>query len=108
MTRRHVEATGGFQRGGVPADGHLFRGATNRASHEHGLHRHIKIDEYGWLQENARDTPTPQTQPLIGSRENRRHSLGVGSVSTDLSYSSAYDKPEKVYGRTVTMVTVRP
>ena len=108
MTRRHVVATGGFQRGGVPADGHPSRGATHRASHEHGLHRHMEIDEHGWLQENARDTPTPPTQPLIGPRENRRHSLGVGRVSTGLSYSSAYDKPEKVCGRTVTMVTVRP
>ena len=108
MTRRHVVATGGFQRGGVPADGHPSRGATHRASHEHGLHRHMEIDEHGWLQENARDTPTPPTQPLVGPRENRRHSLGVGRVSTGLSYSSAYDKPEKVCGRTVTMVTVRP
>ena len=108
MTRRHVVATGGFQRGGVPADGHPSRGATNRASHENGLHRHMEIDEHGWLQENARDTPTPPTQPLIGPREDRRHSLGVGRVSTGLSYSSAYDKPEKVCGRTVTIVTVRP
>ena len=69
MTRRHVVVTGGFQRGGVPADGHPSRGATNRASHEHGLHRHIEIDEHGWLQENARDTPTPPTQPMIGGRE---------------------------------------
>ena len=69
----------------------------------------MEIDEHGWLQENARDTPTPPTQPLVGPRENRRHSLGVGRVSTGLSYSSAYDnKPEKVCGRTVTMVTVRP
>ena len=30
MTRRHVVATGGFQRGGVPADGHPFRGATKQ------------------------------------------------------------------------------
>ena len=68
----------------------------------------MEIDEHGWLQENARDTPTPPTQPLVGPRENRRHSLGVGRVSTGLSYSSAYDKPEQVCGRTVTMVTVRP
>ena len=108
MTRRHVVATGGFQRGGVPADGHPSQGATHRASHEHGLHRHMEIDEHGWLQENARDTPTPPTQPLVGPRENRRHSLRVGMVSTGLSYTSAYDKPGKVCGRTVTMVTVRP
>ena len=69
---------------------------------------HMEIDEHGWLQENARDTPTPQTQPLVGPREDRRHSLGVGRVSTGLSYSPAYDKPEQVYGRTVTIVTVRP
>ena len=68
----------------------------------------MEIDEHEWLQENARDTPTPPTQPLVGPRENRRHSLGVGRVSTGLSYSPAYDKPEQVYGRTVTMVTVRP
>ena len=108
MTRWCVEATGGFQRGGVPADGHPFRGATHRASHEHGLHRHMEIDEHGWLQENARDIPTPPTQPLVGPREDRRHSLGVRRVSTDLSYTSAYDKPEQVCGRTVTVVTVRP
>ena len=68
----------------------------------------MEIDEHGWLQENARDTPTPPTQPLVGPSKDRRHSLGVGRVSTGLSYSSAYDKPEQVYGRTVTMVTVRP
>ena len=68
----------------------------------------MEIDEHGWLQENARDTPTPPTQPLVGPREDRRHSLGVGRVSTGLSYSSAYDKPEQVCGRTVTIVTVRP
>ena len=66
MTRRRVVGTGGFQRGGVPADGHPSRGATHRASHEHGLHRHMEIDEHGWLQENARDIPTPPTQPLVG------------------------------------------
>ena len=68
----------------------------------------MEIDEYGWLQENARDTPTPPTQPLIGPSKTRRHSLGVGKASTGLSYSPAYDKPEQVYGRTVTIVTVRP
>ena len=95
MTRRHGVATGGFQRGGVPADGHPSRGATHRASHEHGLHRHMEIDEHRWLQENARDTLTPPTQPLIGPREDRRHSLGVRRVSTDSPCSSAYHKPEK-------------
>ena len=78
MTRRHVEATGGFQRGGVPADGHPSRGATHRASHEHGLHRHMEIDEHGWLQENARDTPTPPTQPLIGSSRDSTAFAGSG------------------------------
>ena len=68
----------------------------------------MEIDEHGWLQENARDTPTPPTQPLVGPSKTRRHSLGVGRVSTGLSYSPAYDKPEKVCGRTVTIVTVRP
>ena len=34
------------------------------------------------FRKNARDSPTPPTQPLIGPRENRRHSLGVGRVST--------------------------
>ena len=67
----------------------------------------MEIDEHGWLQENARDTPTPPTQPLVGSSKTRRHSLGVGRVSTGLSYSSAYHKPEKLCGRTVTIVTVR-
>ena len=68
----------------------------------------MEIDEHGWLQENARDTPTTPTLPLVGPRENRRHSLGVRRVSTGLSYSPAYDKPEQVCGRTVTIVTVRP
>ena len=68
----------------------------------------MEINEHEWLQENARDTPPPPTQPLIGSSKTRRHLLGVGRASTDLSYSSVYDKPEKLYGRTVTMVTVRP
>ena len=68
MTGRHVVVTGGFQRGGVPADGHPSRGATNRASHENGLHRHIEIDEHGWFQENARDSPTPHTQPMRAER----------------------------------------
>ena len=68
----------------------------------------MEIDEHGWLQENARDTPTPPTQPLVGPSKTRRHSLGVERASTGLSYSSAYDTPEKVCGRTVTMVTVRP
>ena len=67
----------------------------------------MEIDEHGWLQENARDTPTPPTQPLVWPSKDRRHSLGVGRGSTGLSYSSAYDKPEQVYRRTVTMVTVR-
>ena len=77
MTRRHVVATGGFQRGGVPADGHPSRGATHRASHEHGLHRHMEIDEHGWLQENARDTPTPPTQPT--DRAERESTAFAGS-----------------------------
>jgi hypothetical protein len=68
----------------------------------------MEIDEHGWLQENARDTPTPPTQPTIRPREKRQHSPGVGRASTGLSYSSAYDKPEQGYGRTVTLVTVRP
>ena len=75
---------------------------------KHGLYRHMEINEHGWIQENARDIPTPTTQPLVGPKEDRRHSLGVRRVSTDLSYTSAYDKPEQVCGRTVTVVTVRP
>ena len=78
MTRRHVVATAGFQRGGVPADGHPFRDATHRASHEHGLHRHMEIDEHGWLQENARDAPTPPTQPMIGAERESTAFVGSG------------------------------
>ena len=58
----------------------------------------LRLTSTDGFQENARETPTPPTQPMIEPREDRRHSLGVGRVSTGLLYSSAYDKPEKVRG----------
>ena len=67
----------------------------------------MEIDEHGWLQENARHTDAPD--PATGRAERGSTAFaGSGRVSTGLSHSPAYDKPEQVSGRTVTMVTVRP
>ena len=109
MTRWCVEATGGFQRGGVLADGHPFRGATHRASHEHGLRRFTwRSTSTDGFRKTRVTHRCPRPSQLIRPREKRQHSPGVGRASTGLSYSSAYDKPKQVCGRTVTIVTVRP
>ena len=97
MTRRHVMATGGFQRGGVLADGHPSRGATHRASHEHGRHRFTwRSTSTDGFRKTRVTHRRPRPSHWSGRAETRRHSLGVGRVSTGLSYSSAYDKPEQV------------
>ena len=38
----------------------------------------MEIDEHGWLQENARDTPTPPTQPLVGPSRGSTAFAGSG------------------------------
>ena len=52
---------------------------------------------------------TDAPDPATGRAERGSTAFaGSGRVSTGLPYSPAYDKPEQVYGRTVTIVTVRP